>query len=303
MTLRHRIEYLGFRVLTGLLGVLPERAARWLGSALGWLAGSVLRVRRDVVLGNLRLAFPDESEAWHQRIASASYRHLGRESIATFRLDRETPASIRDRTEIVEGFDLVEAAHARGDGLILLTGHFGNWEIAGAAMAARGIPVDGVATTQRNPAFNRDLVASRERLGIHIVPRDDAPRRILRGLRQGRAAGLVGDQNVQTGGIMVPFFGTPAPTAKGAAVFSLRTGAPIFVGAAIAQPGSRYRYRIRIQLVSITPTGDLETDAAELTRAHTHALEQAVREAPEQYFWVHRRWKKREPGPDPYVQS
>ncbi len=296
MTLQHRLEYAGFRIIRALLGILPERAARWLGSFLGWLAGSVLRVRRDVVLTNLRRAFPDRSEGWYRRTASASYRHLGRESIATFLLDRETPASIRDRTEIVEGFEAVQAAHEAGKGLILLTGHFGNWEIGGAAMAARGIPLDGVATTQKNPAFNRDLVESRERLGIRIVPRREAPRRLLRSLGAGRAAGLVADQNVHSGGVLVPFFGTPASTAKGAAVFSLRTGAPIFVGAAVALPGPRYRYRIRIQQVRIETTGDLERDTLELTAAHTRALEEAVREAPEQYFWVHKRWKERELG-------
>ncbi len=296
MTLRHRLEYAGFRVIRALLGILPEWAARWLGSFLGWLAGTVLRVRRDVVLANLRLAFPDRSASWYRKTASASYRHLGRESIATFLLDRETPASIRERTEIVAGFEAVQAAHEAGKGLILLTGHFGNWEIGGAAMAARGIPLDGVATTQKNPAFNRDLVESRERLGIRIVPRNEAPRRLLQGLAAGRAAGLVADQNVHSGGVLVPFFGTPASTAKGAAVFSLRTGAPIFVGAAVALPGSRYRYRIRIQQVQIETTGDLERDTLELTAAHTRVLEEAVREAPEQYFWVHKRWKKRELG-------
>jgi len=150
-----------------------------------------------------------------------------------------------------------------------------------------------VATRQRNPLFNRDLVETRARLGMDIVVRDEAPLRILRSLRSGRVAGIVGDQNVAVGGIPISFMGHEAPTARGAAVFALRTGVPLYAGVAVSQPGGRWRYRITMEEVTIDPSGDFDTDVQRLTQAHTEVLERAVREHPEQYFWPHKRWKQR----------
>lgn len=293
ITPRHRLEYLGFRALRALLSLLPEFAARGFGSMLGWLAGSVFGARRDVVSENLERAFPDLSEAERRRIAAASWRHLGREAVATFRLAGETPESIRGRTEFASGWDAFQKRLGEGKGAILLTGHFGNWEIAGAAVCARGHEMDAVATRQRNALFDRDLVETRGRLGMHIVVRDEAPKRLLRGLRAGRVAGIVGDQNVAVGGIPIEFMGHEAPTARGAAVFALRTGAPLYAGVAVSLPGSRWRYRINMEEVTIEPSGDFDADVHRLTQAHTKVLERAVREHPEQYFWPHKRWKQR----------
>lgn len=292
-TLRDRLEYGAYRTLRGLVTLLPEAVARALGSTLGWFAGRVLGIRRRIVRENLELAFPDATPAERRRIARRSWTHLGREAVATFRLAAETPESILSRIEGWEGFEALAARVAEGTGALAVTGHFGNWEMAGAAVAARGLPIDAVATTQRNPLFNRELVETRARLGMSIVPRDEAPRRVLRGLRAGHVAGIVGDQNVAVGGILVRFMGRPAVTARGAAVFALRTGAPLFVGAAVALPGTRWRYRISIEEVTIEPTGDFETDVRRLTQAHTDVLERAVRAHPEQYFWPHKRWKER----------
>jgi len=292
---RHRVEYAAFRVVRALVTLLPERLARALGSALGWFAGTLLGIRRGVVRRNLELAFPELSQVERRRIARASWRHLGREAVATFRLASETPTSIRARTEFAEGWEAFERRAREGDGAILVTGHFGNWEIAGAGVAARGWPMDAVATRQRNPCFDRDLVESRARLGMNVVVRDEAPKRILRGLRAGRVAGIVGDQNPAVGGILVTFMGHAAPTARGAAVFALRTGAPLFAGVSVALPGPRWRYRIAMEEVSIEPSGDFDEDVRRLTQAHSAVLERAVRAHPEQYFWPHKRWRER-PG-------
>ncbi len=291
--MRDRLEYALFRLLRGVLTLLPEPASRALGSGLGWFVGVVLGLRRKVVRENLEIAFPDWTPAQRRRIARRSWAHLGREAVATFRLSAETPASVRSRIEGWHGFDAFAARVQEGDGAIAVTGHFGNWEMAGAVVAARGLPIDAVATTQRNPLFNRDLVESRGDLGMTIVPRDEAPRRVLKGLRKGHVAGIVGDQNVAVGGIHVEFMGRPAATARGAAVFALRTGAPLFVGLAVALPGSRWRYRFSIEEVTIEASGDFDEDVRRLTQAHTDVLERAVRAHPEQYFWPHKRWKER----------
>jgi len=244
---------------------------------------------------HLRQAFPEKSDAWRRRVARGSFMHLGRESVATFRLGRMTQEEIRERTEMI-GFEAVREASAAGQGLIVVTGHMGNWEIGGASIAVYGVPVDVLAQRQRNPLFDSDINANRRRLGMTVIDRKAAPRRVLKSLRAGRAIGIVGDQNVRRSGVFVDFFGRPASTARGAALFATRTGCPIFVGAVFRKPGFPQRYRLIFERVDFEPTGDVDEDVTRLTAAHTRRLEEWVREAPEQYFWQHRRWKTRPPG-------
>jgi KDO2-lipid IV(A) lauroyltransferase len=168
-----------------------------------------------------------------------------------------------------------------------------------AAVAARGVPVDAVVQVQRNARFDRDLTEARRNLGINVMSKQSAPRGVLASLRKGRLAALVADQNVLRAGVFVDFFGTPAATAKGPALFSLRTGAPLWAGVALREPGVRARYRVVLRPVEAELTGDAEEDVRRLTQAHTALLEAWVREAPEQYFWQHKRWKTRPPIPEP----
>jgi len=293
-SLRHRLEFLGYRLAVGAVRLAPERLALRFGEAMGWLAGAVFRVRWGTVMDHLRKAFPERDDRWHGRLARASFRHLGRESVAAFRLGSMGPHEIRARTEVV-GLEALQGAVAAGKGAIVVTGHFGNWEAGGTGLAVRGIPLDVVAKGQKNPLFDAELNRNRARMGMTVIERREAPRRVLRSLRAGRVVAIVGDQNVRRGGVFVDFFGRPASTARGTAVFALRTGCPIFMGFARREPGFPLRYRVSLDPVEFTPTGDMEEDAIRLTAAHTRYLEDQVRRAPEQYFWQHRRWKTR-PG-------
>jgi KDO2-lipid IV(A) lauroyltransferase len=265
---------------------------------MGWLAGTVVRVRRRAVDAHLEHAFPERTPGWRRAVARASYRHLGRESVSTFRLASMGAAEVRQRTEMV-GFDDLEAAMEQGKGAIVVTGHFGNWEIGGASLAARGIPLEVVAQRQRNPLFDEDLNRQRQALSMTVIERKEAPRRVLRALRAGRTVAIVGDQNLRRGGVFVEFFGRQASTARGAAVFALRTGAPIFLGLVVRKEGFPQRYAVTLERVEFEPTGDMEADVRRLTEAHTTHLEARVREVPSQYFWQHRRWKTRPTGEGP----
>jgi KDO2-lipid IV(A) lauroyltransferase len=289
------VEYLAYRTAVGLLRVAPESLALRAGEAVGWMVGVVFRIRWNTVMDHLRLAFPDRDPAWRRSVAKASFRHLGRESVATFRMSRLDAAGVRERLEMV-GFEAFDEAVAEGKGVVVLTGHFGNWEMAGASVVARGVPMDVIAQRQRNPLFDVDITRNRERLGMTVVERREALRTCLRTLRNGGVVGIVGDQNLRRGGVFVEFFGRPAATAKGAALFAVRTGAPLFVGAAKRVPGFPQRYKATVRRIEFEPTGDLEKDVLRLTKAHTRYLEETVREAPEQYFWQHRRWKTQPSG-------
>lgn len=292
--LRHRLEYAGFRFLRGALSVLPETVAVGSGAVLGWLAGSVLGIRRKEVAEHLSFVFPDRSSSWRNRVARASYRHLGREAVTLFRMTRWPLAKVQERVRI-GGFEEIEE-EARGErGVVLLTGHLGNWEVAGAALAARGIPLDVVGKGMSNRRFEADLFRARERLGMRVIEMGDAPKEVLRSLGRGRVTAIVGDQNAHRHGVFIPFFGRLAATARGPALFALRAGAPVFVGFVVREVGLGQRYLVRIERLEYETTGDVERDVSSLLRAYHERLEDAIRSAPEQYLWQHKRWKTRPP--------
>jgi len=249
------------------------------------------------VLDNLRLAFTEKPEEWIDSVARAAFRHLGREAVAMMRLPTLGAAGIRERTLPAE-WEQFEAALERGRGVILATGHFGNWEIAAAAVAARGVPMAAVVRRQGNGLFDARLDALRRSLGVETISQRDAPRLVPRWLRKGGAVGLVADQDARGSGVFVPFFGRPASTHRGPALFALRLGAPLFACSAVRLPGEEPRYHLSSVPVEVERTEALDADVERLTAAFTARLEAAVRAHPEQYFWFHRRWKSA-PPPEP----
>ncbi len=294
LSFRHKVEHLVYRVALGGLNLLPESLALRFGEGVGWVTGVFLRIRWNTVQNQLHHAFPQQTDGWRSGIGRASFRHFGRESVATFRWARFTAEQIRERTEVV-GLEALEEAAAEGRGVVLVTGHFGNWEIAGASLAARGFPLDVIVRRQRNSLFDDDINQARERLKMRVIERGEAKRKVLRSLREGRGVAFVGDQNARRGGIFVDFLGRPASTARGAAFFALRIGCPLIVAFNHRKRGFPQRYRLSLQRLPSEPSGDMEADVRRLTEAHTGLLEDQVREHPEQYFWQHRRWKTRPP--------
>ena len=298
-TLRDRLEHAGFLVFLSVFRMLPERAALALGSALGWIAGAVLGIRREVTDANLARAFPDRPRAWRDRVARASYRNLGREAVAAFRFAGESPERVIERTPEPAGAEALLAVLRSGRGAVLITGHFGSWELAGAATAARGVKIAAVAARLRNRRIDDALTENRARLGIATIRRGDAPLEALRALRAGQVVGLVGDQDARRGGVFVDFLGSPAATARGPALIALRGRAPLFVGSCVADPGRPGCYLCEVEEIRCERSGDLAEDVRRLTEAHARALAARVRRQPEHYFWQHRRWRTRPPGEAP----
>jgi KDO2-lipid IV(A) lauroyltransferase len=288
---RHRLEFTLYRVLTAALNALPERPAVALGGALGWIAGVLLRIRRDVVDENLRRVFPEQQASWRREVAVRSYRHLGREAVVAFRIGRYSRENLLARSE-VNGLDALFEA-VRGPGALVAAGHVGNWEVAGGVLALRGVPIDAIAVRQRNPLFETALSENRRKLGVRVVYRGVAGSDVLRSIRAGRVPVLLADQDAGGGGVFVDFLGREASTAKGPALLALRSGARLFSGTCVVVPGTPPRYRIDLEAVDAPRSGDLARDVRALTQAHADALARAVREAPDQYFWHHKRWKTR----------
>ena len=287
---RHAVEHAAFRTARALSSGLSERVALAGGEALGSLVGSVVRFRRADVDRHLSWAFPGEPREWRARVARGCYRHFGREAVTTLRAARWSEEEVKERTPTL-GFEAFRDAAEEGGGVVLLTGHLGNWEMGGAAIAARGVPLDVVGKGMSNRRFQADLFALRERLGMRVIEMGEAARLALRALGEGRVVALLGDQSAHGGGVLVPFFGRPAVTARGPALFAVRSGAPVFVAFALRDAGLAPRYTIAFERLVIRATEDVERDLRALTTAYTASLEAAVRRAPEQYFWQHRRWK------------
>lgn len=278
------------RGLQRVVCTLPEAAAERVGAAVGGLVGAPLGIRREVVRANLRLAFPEQSEAWVERLARASYRHLGREAAVMMRLPMLSAEEIRARTHL-DGWDEVLAAVERGRGVILATGHLGNWEVAAASVAVRGLPIAAVVRRQGNRLFDAHLDATRRRLGVETIAQREARHAVPRILQAGGVVALVADQDVRERGVFAPFFGRLASTARGPALFALRHGAALFACAALRRPGEEPAYDIAGRPVPVQPTGDLEADVWRVTAELNARLEAVIRLRPEQYFWFHKRWK------------
>jgi Kdo2-lipid IVA lauroyltransferase/acyltransferase len=164
-------------------------------------------------------------------------------------------------------------------------------------VAARGVPVRAVVRGQTNPRVTHRLNGVRERLGVVPIDQAVAPRAVPRALRDGAAVGIVADQDARRAGVWVPFFGHPASTYRGPALFAVRFGAPLFACSAVRLPGRRPRYAVELRRVEVERCGELEEDVLRLTAALVDDLERAVRLAPGQYFWFHKRWKT--PPPEP----
>lgn len=291
VTLKHRIEYAGFAAVVRLAASLHPNTAQKIGASLGALAHSGLRIRRDLVDRQLRAAFPGAGDEWLRVIAKRAYGHLASEALASIRLGSLTPEQLIEMTTD-PGIEAFRSAMADGKGAVIMSGHVGNHEIAAAALAARGFPVDVVVQRQGNPLFDRALNDARMKHGLGIIDRSKAQRKALKSLRAGRAVAFAADQDAGRNGVFVPFFGRPASTHRGAALFAVKTGAPVFIGAAIRNGAG---YRGLIERLEVDRTGPVDDVVYNLMAAFTKRLEEVVRSAPDQYLWMHRRWKTAPP--------
>ena len=297
--MRHRIEYAAARPAFRVLGALPRERALGLGTGRGQLAFSPIHVRLDVDESQIAATFPERDEDWVHRTARGCYRHFGREAAEIVRLEGGGGGDMLSRTSHVDEARSVFRSHlVSGLGAVIVTGHLGNWEAGGAAIASLGMPLAAVVKRQSNDEFDRLLVDSRRRVGIEPVYMEDSRTRLRELIRSGTSVALVADQDAGNRGLFVPFLGRPASTFRGPARLSMSTGAPLFFGSAIRE-GDGYRAILEPVETDLTG-GEAELD---LTRKWAQRLEAWVRRYPEQYFWFHRRWKTLPPDPgDPSTE-
>lgn len=294
ITAAHRAEYAALRAASGALRGLGVKGASAVGASIGGLGFAPFKIRRGVAEEQIAKAFPDLRPAEVSHIARESYENLGRTAMETMLLSSRSPQDVLDMFAEIEGWHFVEERLARGSGLILASGHVGNWELGGAWLAARGLPISAVARHMANPLVDRYLTRTRERLGLNVIHDEQAVRKVPRAIRGGGAVAFLVDQAAAgLASTWVPFFGREAKTPRGPAVFALRLNAPIvFAGVSRLASG---RFKFSFQPVEVPRTGVLDVDVDAIVAAYTNVLERHIRTVPGQYMWQHRRWKHSRP--------
>ena len=301
-TVSHRLEYAALRVLLGLLSPLGWRVGGRVAAAITAWGYWPFGLRRGVTERQIAAAFPGLDRPAVARVARESYRNLGRVTVEATLLSTAGPGAVLGLFAESPAFALLERALAPGRGVILVSGHIGNWELAAAYMAARGVPIDAIARGMANPLADAYIRRTRERLGIRIMHDSEAVRRVPRSLRDGRAIGVLSDQaTVGLASTFVDFFGRPAKTPRGGAVFAMRAAVPVLFVAALRQADGRYRFFAAE--IPVTHSGDRERDTDVIMERFTAILERLVREHPGQYFWQHRRWKHQPPDTPPELRE
>ncbi len=271
--------------------VLPEAAAYALGGGAGRLAFRLDRRHRDVAVGNLLRAFPERTDPAEIRVlARAVFENLGQTAVDVARSHRLLRAGGEEAVPF-DGLDRLLEARRRGRGVLAITAHLGPWEILPLAATLQFEPIHVVARPLDNPRLDDLLTALRERGGNRVIRKRDAVSAILQVLRRGETVGILIDQHAsENEGVVVPFFGRPASTMSGPALIAMRSRAAV-LPVAINREG-RGRYRIRIgEEIPLARGGDFKADLVENTARFTEAIEALIRQHPEQWFWVHRRWK------------
>jgi KDO2-lipid IV(A) lauroyltransferase len=288
--LSHYLEYLAAGAGTGLARLMSARTADAFGAALGSAAHAILASRRHIAFDNLKLALgdsltDDEIKAVTRRV----FRNIGRTVVEFARFRRIRPDGVR-KIVVGTGEHHFERVLKEGKGAVLVTGHFGNWELLGSWVSTLGYPVDLLVGTQHNVKVDRMLIGFRQEMGVGIIPLKTALKGVFKALRAGRMVALVADQHDPTGGLVIDFFGRKAATPRGPAAFAVRAGCPILTAVL-----RRERYDRHVVLFGepIYPphSGDDEADIRDMTLAYTRFFEDSIRRYPDQWMWTHRRWK------------
>jgi KDO2-lipid IV(A) lauroyltransferase len=294
--LRTHIEFAVAWVILKGAGLLPRPAAIKAGQMVGLLARLLLQHLRHAAEVNLRLAFPDLDRRERRRILHGVFRNLGRllGEVSQFpRLNRENISQL----VVYEGLEHFLAAEARGRGVILLTGHIGAWELSVYAHSIYGHPMSFLARRVDNPLIERLAESYRARYGNRSIDKRGSVREVLKTLKGGGVVGILADLNTsREEGVFCDFFGVPACSTVGVATLALRTGAVVLPGYIVWDEAARIHRLCFEPPIETISTGNQKEDVVANTARYVKTLENIVRRYPDQWLWIHRRWRTRPEG-------
>ncbi|MBZ5510782.1 MAG: lysophospholipid acyltransferase family protein [Acidobacteriia bacterium] len=297
--MRHRLEYALVWPVVKILGAMPRSLAR---AAAIMLAGAVYHLHRrlrKVGLHNLEIAYPEMAAAERRKIVRGVFVSLGRQLAEFCRFPRYTRDNVA-QVAVYEGFENFDAAQRRGKGVLFLTAHLGGWEVGSFVHSIHGHTMRIVVRALDNPYLDRLVERYRTLHGNSTFEKQDFARGLISAMRAGETVGLLMDQNMTPpAGVFVDFFGVPACAASGIARVALRTDSSV-VPAFTIWDDVRRKYRITFApRLTLPKTGDDERDVLNATQLFTRVIEEYVRKYPDQWLWVHRRWKTRPEGEQP----
>lgn len=292
-----RFVIIALKILCWFIGHIPLAISLRIGRGLGSIGFYLDKKHREIALNNLKASFGDEKTSDEINIvAKRAFENLGMNLIEFCRLPWLKKKDLAGYIDC-EGFDNFKRAYDKGKGVIFLTGHFGNWELMAIFYALKGYPADIVVRDMDNPAIDEFVRWVRTKAGNRIISKGRSMRELLKILSKGGVVGILLDQNVTWAeGVFVYFFNRLACTNKGAALMAISSGAPV-VPTFIVRDGKRHSVIIDKE-IEVIDTGDRSKDQLENTAAFTKVIEDFVRKYPEQWFWLHQRWKSR-PENDP----
>jgi Kdo2-lipid IVA lauroyltransferase/acyltransferase len=295
-TVRQTLEFAAVWLFVGGLRVLPRRVARGIGAGVGRVAYAALSRLRSVGVCNLQLAFPDKSNQERELILRGVYRNLGY-LLAEFCQMQGYSAESASEFIRYEGLENYLEARERGQGVLVLTGHLGAWELSSFYHSLMGMPMGMVIRRLDNPLVDAFVNRIRCLHGNRVIHKDDFARGLIASMRAGETVGILMDTNMTPPqGVFVPFFGVQACTASGMARVAQKTGAAVVPGFLLwSDEEQRYVLRFGEEL-SLVGTGNAEEDATANTALFTKVIEDYIRQYPEQWLWMHRRWKTRPAG-------
>ncbi|MCA9784476.1 MAG: lysophospholipid acyltransferase family protein [Candidatus Cloacimonetes bacterium] len=284
------------RLLSRLILALPWRALPPLARCIGWLWTYLIPVRRSLMRRNLDLAFPDKDAAWRRSVIRECCTQFALTGLELFWLPRMDRAWVDRHVRFLDP-ELPRRLLEQGKGLVCVGGHYGNWEVMGAATSLSGLPLSYIVKRVADPEFDRLVNDSRRSAGVEIIYTREAGRLVLKHLRRNRLVAFLSDQDARSRGIFVNFMGQPASTPQGAAVYALRLGTPmLFVNDRRLANG---HHEIEFSQIPVDPDWTLcDEHVQALTQRFTTLLEERVRAHPAQWFWMHRRWKTQPVPPE-----
>lgn len=299
-------EYAVARLVLGFFGTLPRSLSIKLGMFLGKVGYAALSSLRRTGLRNLEIAFPENSPAENERILKASFANLGRVLGETSQFPRSTKEELAARIEFEHDSEEVrnsplykkyEAEKAAGRGIILAGPHLGNWEMGVFAYSAMREPLNYLARPIDNPLIEDMTVNLRTKFGNRPVNKTNGVTVAIEILRSGGIVGVLPDVNMHPKeGVFVPFFGVPACTTSGVAMLAMRTEAMIVPMCCIWDEKKK-KYRVlHGEMILPKRTSDRQQNIIDITAAMTLEMEKFIRKYPEQWLWIHKRWKTRPPG-------
>ena len=275
---------------------MPRNMACRAGSAVAQIGYHLARAQRSTALHNLRMALPELSEGDRNEIVRGNFSNLGRLLAEFSQLPKLTPANISARVEY-EGLDNYLEGLRRGRGVLFLTAHVGAWELSSFAHCLYGYPMKFLNRPLDNPLVESLITGMRTLSGNHAIDRKGAAREVLKALRNNETVGILIDQNtIRSEGVFADFFGIAAATTPALATFAIRTGAAVVPGF-IRWNAKRQRHILSFEPpVELKQTGNPQDDVVANTLLFNQILERFVRRFPDQWLWIHKRWKTRPEG-------